>query len=369
MENFKEPNSLSRIVFVDVLRGFSLYGIILAHAGSVYLFELKTLDLYGFDLIVKQFLEIFIERKFYLIFSFLFGFSFFVQFRNSIARNSPFILKFIWRLLILFIIGYLHNQLYPYDILEVYAILGMLLIPLRSLNKKAILAYAIFFFFIGSLSLSFDTHIKTSILSWKIDEVHLSDKFIHQFTSGHFFMVYSLFLLGFWAGLARIFELKTVVFKRLLVFSFSFIVTYKLLSTKGFDPYFVSPLINVSFSTFYICLIFIGNQNFHLLKCLWRALAMLGRMGLTSYIMQTVFFFVLFRFNSTLIQAQGLAFLMLLASVFFLFQVVFATLWFKKFSFGPLEWIWRSTTNLYKNQPLQKKKLHSMVEQDAPLSQ
>jgi len=78
-----------RIEIIDVLRGFTLLGIILVHFAEQYYagpspqkvgnFTIKFLG----DEIITGFIGIFISGKFFMIFSFLFGLSFFLQLNKS----------------------------------------------------------------------------------------------------------------------------------------------------------------------------------------------------------------------------------------------------------------------------------------------
>jgi uncharacterized protein len=74
-------------------------------------------------------------------------------------------------------------------------------------------------------------------------------------------------------------------------------------------------------------------------------LAYAGRMALTNYLSQTLILITLFYgygfgyFNRFSL-AQGI----LLTLSLFLLQVLWSNLWFRKFKFGPLEWLWRGLT-------------------------
>src|SRR4051794_8873386 len=115
-----------RIGIVDALRGFALFGIIIAHMNNQYYagmpppghdtMAIKT----GFDSALQMIHDIFFVGKFYTIFSFLFGLSFGIQLLNAKAKNQPFVGRFAWRLVILFIIGFLNHIHYRGDILVIY---------------------------------------------------------------------------------------------------------------------------------------------------------------------------------------------------------------------------------------------------------
>lgn len=90
----------------------------------------------------------------------------------------------------------------------------------------------------------------------------------------------------------------------------------------------------------------------------WRrlltALAPVGRMALTNYLLQSLFF-------STLLYGYGLGLwgvlsrvdTILLAIVFFAVQVGVSTWWLKRFRLGPTEWLWRTLT-YWRPQPMRR---------------
>ena len=74
-------------------------------------------------------------------------------------------------------------------------------------------------------------------------------------------------------------------------------------------------------------------------------LAPTGRMGLTTYVVQTVFgLLVFYGFGLGLMGEIGVAASIGLAVLFFAFQVVLARWWLARFTMGPLEWLWRALT-------------------------
>lgn len=87
---------------------------------------------------------LFFRRRAFLVFSFLFGLSFFLQIDRASQRGVDFRLRFLWRLFLLFIIGLFHTCFYTHDILTTFAITGCLLIPLYKLKTRYIACLIIF---------------------------------------------------------------------------------------------------------------------------------------------------------------------------------------------------------------------------------
>src|SRR5688572_31131447 len=138
-----------RIEAIDVLRGFTLLGIILVHMVEQYYagawpeqYAQATTQTLA-DQITSGFVGIFISGKFFMIFSFLFGLSFFIQLSKSDSEKN-FLARFTWRLVILFIIGFIHHLHYRGDILSIYALLGLSMLVFYRLPDKYLLALALF---------------------------------------------------------------------------------------------------------------------------------------------------------------------------------------------------------------------------------
>ena len=132
----------SLLTVIDALRGFALAGVCLAHMMEQYLANrmpeaaVAIANTGTIDQVVMSVVQIFVVGKFYLIFSFLFGVSFYLQISGAQARQQPFYLRYLWRLVLLFGFGFLHHLFYRGDILMVYAVLGLFLLPLSSLSSR-----------------------------------------------------------------------------------------------------------------------------------------------------------------------------------------------------------------------------------------
>src|SRR5688572_8924482 len=132
-----------RIAVVDVLRAFALFGIIITHSVDGFLAgqpPVPDFMLFGpLDRVVDKFEHLFTFGKFYTIFSFLFGLSFAIQLRNATQKGTGFSGRFAWRLAVLAMIAIVHGAFFAGDILIIYALLGLLLIPFRKVKTKTLL--------------------------------------------------------------------------------------------------------------------------------------------------------------------------------------------------------------------------------------
>ncbi|MDD1429078.1 DUF418 domain-containing protein, partial [Dolichospermum sp. ST_sed9] len=129
---------------MDVLRGFAILGIFIAnlgnfsgyndgaHATGPFLVE-------GWDHKMQFLHHLFIEGKFYSIFSLLFGWGIALQVKRGIDNGFNAIPTIRRRLLFMILFGVVHLMIWTGDIVFFYALLGFLLIPLRKFSNKTLL--------------------------------------------------------------------------------------------------------------------------------------------------------------------------------------------------------------------------------------
>ncbi|KOF22432.1 membrane protein [Ensifer adhaerens] len=133
-----------RIDEVDALRGFALLGILLvntmAFASAFYGLELPDPSFgSGLDRGVHFAVALFFEMKFYLLFSFLFGYSFTLQMRSAEKAGDAFVPRLLRRQAGLWLIGLAHAVLlFHGDILTTYAVLGIALMMLRTRSDASL---------------------------------------------------------------------------------------------------------------------------------------------------------------------------------------------------------------------------------------
>jgi uncharacterized protein len=233
-----------RIVVVDVLRAFALFGIIVTHSVDGFLAGQPP----GPDFMLFSPLDHTVEKlehlltfgKFFTIFSFLFGLSFAIQLRNAAAKGTPFAGRFAWRLGVLALIALVHGAFFTGDILIVYALLGLLLIPFRKVKTRTLVITAMILVFnipgllLGGLQLAAPaptpeqqqaraelqasflqsaqhlTEVKQSGTVHELVTLNLTlgaaSKALFMIFSGRLWMTFGLFLLGMCAGRLEIFK-------------------------------------------------------------------------------------------------------------------------------------------------------------------
>ncbi|MGB5430369.1 DUF418 domain-containing protein, partial [Eudoraea sp.] len=233
-------NTNKRMDIVDALRGFSLAGIVIVHVVENYIGApfpegvMEATHLGITDNIVDGFIFLFLRGKFFALFSFLFGLSFFIQMANVNDKESSFAGRFLWRLIILLVIGYLHSLFYRGDILTIYAFLGIFLIPFYKINNKWVLGittllfigfgrYLVFGFYGNDnlftpgpfdlnspLIVDYFNTIKNGTL-WQVFETNAIDGHLMKmdFQLGIFsrgYLTFGFFLLGLYVGRLQLFR-------------------------------------------------------------------------------------------------------------------------------------------------------------------
>ena len=135
------PTSPSeRIQELDLLRGFAILGMFYVHmTGLPWDWALEAQGQSELDSLLTQSSYVLFSTKAFSLFSILFGFGFALQMQRAELRNRPFLPVYLRRMLGLFIIG---NAIWllgiPNDVLILYAIFAILLMPLRNSGSGTI---------------------------------------------------------------------------------------------------------------------------------------------------------------------------------------------------------------------------------------
>lgn len=392
------PTDSERIVTLDVLRGFALFGILYAHMIFWYAggpLPEETYQLFknpgsGIAIVIYM---IFIISKFFAIFSFLFGLSFYIQIDKLAKRHQPVVLKFAWRLAILGVIGALHHIFWRADILSIYVPLGFLLLFFRNLSNKTLLiigslfvlnlptkgAELISILLRDQLMLIHEDHktagaayyeiIKhgsfTQMVQHNIQAV--GEKLTYQVNSGRGFITFGFFLLGMLAGRMQWFAdlekhrgfIKTVLTRSswtlgaallagTILGASVFILKIDFQNTPiaGWFSGLIMEFFNTS-----LALVYITGISLLMLKPTWemrlKPLANVGKMALSTYLSQSIIgVFIFFNIGLGLFTVTSPAQNALLCMVIFALQIIFCRWWLHYFNYGPVEWLWRCATDL-----------------------
>jgi uncharacterized protein len=377
-------STTERIIDIDILRGFALFGILVVNilyfcapdAFYTYYFEKFPSLLNDGIFHAVNFL---FSGRFYPVFSFLFGLGFFIQFSKLKQKGVEARGFFIRRLSILLLFGVMHILfVWEEDILLFYALFGFVLIYLADKTPKLVLIAAILtyilpvcfaalnaaFHFAPPKYSPFDTLesyilFYTTASYWQILQVRLALYADKLFTIGgfiHHFDRLAFFLFGLYAGKAGLMtnlSVRISRWARLWVAAFIFGIIGQALwitvsATKGLSQLPISMVMTGFFILAQVFTYIVGVLlvlKIANLKKIFGVFAFPGRMALTNYLMGTTTFSLLFNsYGLGLYGHLGPAQLMGIAILFFAFQVIVSNIWLRYCSYGPLEWLWRCAT-------------------------
>jgi uncharacterized protein len=381
-----------RILFLDILRGMALFGILAANMRAFF----APLDVYGnivvlfhgrADVIGQWFVDSFTQGKFISLFSFMFGLGFAIQMSRAEARGVRFMGFYPRRLLALALFGLIHGIFISgNDILLTYAFSGALLLLFRKRKQKTLLWWAgslisvpilvnSVFFVLYLFGIQFSAMMPEPPDMKKIQGIvniyaHGSVRQIMAQNWVEFkdqlpltlFGIYTLalFLLGMWVWRAGILQ-RLNEYRPLLKRACAWCLPMGLvLSIYTGTVRAVVPLTQISYWNWAagvlvfpsahilaagyasgLALIFLSGRGWPFLS----AFAAVGRMALTNYLMESVICTLFFyHYTTGLYGRVGPALGIPITIVFFAAQVAFSNWWVSRYRFGPMEWLWRGMT-------------------------
>jgi uncharacterized protein len=407
--DIREPpgpvTAAQRVELADVLRGFAILGILLV---NMQLFnhpiQLVVVGEGLWDRPQDRFalglVHFFAEGKFYVLFSFLFGWGFSVLLERAEARGADAVRLYRRRIAVLAVIGALHVVLLWFgDILLVYALLGFLLPwfrrrPDRSLRRwiiglllAPVLLQAVLF---GTVEVARATPDGfAAMAAQEAEQVDwmraMGESALRVYSEGSFgemvvqrltdygfsffgwfllagggFYVLALFLVGLYVGRKRLLHEapdRRARWTRILAVALPVGLAANLLylwgpgetppetSVRGFLAAVGLLAGGPSLSAAYVAAIVLAMSRRRTGRWLVAHLAPVGRMALSNYLLQTLICTTIFYgyglgFYGRTSPAAGLT----LAVAIFAAQVVLSRIWLERYRFGPAEWAWRALT-------------------------
>jgi uncharacterized protein len=401
-----------RISIMDSLRGIAILGIFIANLGSGFSFYDASLKNSGpffhpLDKTFQFWQHVFIEGKFYSIFSLLFGWGMAIQLKRSEVKGlTP--VKFMRRRLgFMFLLGLAHLLLlWTGDIVAFYALVGFVFLWVRKWNDRKLFITAVVMLclpvLIYFLRMKWNVLLAPAGLLYgtgsKIDSYLTNSKSFDEFlinlkTGNYFFQLKSLvagvfyrfgdllfqsralkvlgmFILGYLLGrndrykqlIANSKLLWTIAIAGLLIglpanYQLSKLMEtglYYQLKIEGFYQSIAYALGVAPLALAYVALFFLFAQT-AVGKKVTAVLQPVGKMAFTNYITHSIIgTLVFYGAGFGLAREVGPVYYTAFALFVFIGQIILSTLWLKYFNYGPIEWLWRSAT--YKKwQPLKKK--------------
>ena len=362
------PNT--RIDVADALRGIAVAGIILYHA--VEHFDIFTKDpivhTLSCDQAVGDTLAWLLSGKMYGIFAMLFGLSFFIMGDNQQQKGRDFSGRFAWRMCLLFVFGLINVAFYDGDILMLYAVYGLLLIPISYLSSRtvwciiallAIQPVELFLLLTGTTidhSTLFEMYNRTialhetgSFMENAINNLRCGFELNLRFNvfSGRLTQLLCLFILGMQLGRHRLFYNEG---KNLRIWHIVFCVSTALVIALSFVDFgAIEMWLKPIYSLFILLMIVSGVVSawyaFKGVRSALHHLCIFGRMSLTNYLLQSIIgSFIFSGYGLACYRLVGTTYAVLIGLGMVIFQYLFCRYWFSNHSRGPLEGLWRKLT-------------------------
>lgn len=382
-----------RIQTLDVLRGVAVGGILFANVLVFFgLFVMPpdraaALSTVAADQIALLLERVFVEGKFYSVFSLLFGIGFGVQ----LARGGDAVLpRFKRRLSILLAIGAFHAFLiWAGDILILYALLGFTMPWFARKSNRDLLRWTVILLavptalYVLAVAVSMiagsgaapppqpGSGVPPAILKFfeAMGTGGIKDAFIGNlvffagrwadlFITVRFPKVLGMFVLGLWTvrtGIALAPSDHRGTLARWSRLGWGIGLPANVIAAWAFErweymPPSVGALLGVVAQGVGIPMLALGYAATVALlvvdgRRLITVFAPVGRMALTNYLMQSVICVVLsYGFGLALWWRIGASTAMAIAAAIVVLQIPLSALWVSRYRYGPVEWIWRRLT-------------------------
>lgn len=371
-----------RLEGLDALRGFALMALFIVHMPELFeLYWAHPEPGVVHDVVFGLF-----SGKAFALLALTFGVSFFIIMDRAAKRGADFTGRFAWRMALLGLMGWLHGLIYQGEILQVLALMGLILIPLHRVRSNAVLLIlaavcfaqpGLWLQFLAAAdgaewanrnprfwtAYDFDAYLGASLPEVVRHNLFQGQapKWLYFIETGRLWQVAGLFLCGLVLGRIGFFSaperfarprLVGLALAGLLFAALHFagpLLTGLVPSGAGHAPRILGDIVS-SWSALALAAVYLfgfTSLYYGLKGRALNALAPLGRMTLTLYVLQSLVFVPIFydwglglHAHMTQVQALGWGFLAIAV------QIVAANLWFRGFHYGPLEWLWRAGTNL-----------------------
>lgn len=379
-----------RVLTLDVLRGIAVGGILLANVivffGLTFLSrdQVAALATTTADQAALWFEHVFIDQKFYSIFSLLFGIGFGIQLSRGGDGALP---RFKRRLRILLAIGAIHAFfIWAGDILMLYALLGFTLPWFARKSDRDLIKWTVMllatptvlyalvlalWMATGQRAGSPNAGLPAPMLhffegigrggfkdAFVGNLVFLTGRWADLFATVRFPKVLGMFVLGLWTvrtGLISSLEGHRPLLAKWATLGWSIGLPTNIAAAWIFSRWYYLPpngggfigtalqgigvpMLAIGYATT-VALLVIGGRR-------WiTVFAPVGRMALTNYLMHSLVCITLsYGFGFGLWWRTSPATAMAIAIAIIAVQIPLSALWLSRFRYGPVEWIWRRLT-------------------------
>jgi uncharacterized protein len=379
--------SRERIEVVDILRGFSILGILLVNMLAFAGYAAPFPEMESVNRAAVWLIKFVAQAKFYTLFSFLFGWGMAIQMERAASRDTRFVLLYVRRLLVLLLIGLVHAIfIWDGDILVTYALLGFPLLFFRKRSDKTLLVAAIICILVPvlistpgpaaalreALARATDDYLQAMLVGRSANvyaEASYLEITLHRLKSSRFgysqFIywathIFGMFLLGLYVGRRKILHnipehlplFRKVMWGGLIVGLACNLVFVSVSASPSRVPSAYYDLATRGARTIggpALCLFYISAIVLLVQRKTWQErlapLAAMGRMALSNYLFQSlVCTLIFYGYGLGLYGNLGPAITLILTIIIYRVQIGLSDWWLGRYRFGPAEWLWRSLT-------------------------
>jgi uncharacterized protein len=374
-----DAKAVARLDLLDSVRGFALMGLFLVHSVEQYELFWSHPD-YGN---VFQWVFALFSGKAYALMALCFGVSFFLIMDSAARRGEDFAGRFAWRLAILFAMGLVHGLIYRGDFLQTIAFTGFAMLFLDRIKNNRVLrvvaavcllelplfvrawaasagvdwaaATPLYYDDPGALALANGSFLD-------VIRANATDGFIVKWSyfveAGRLPQMLGLFIVGLVLGRAGFFRnpdafkvrRRWVLAMSVVLSTFLYFYAQKLLETSLAETPVRKILHTIVESWTGLALMTSEMLMFvelfqSVVRPIASAFAAPGKMTLTLYVSQSIIMTPIFYgYGLGLHDDWSPMACLALGLVVWPLQMLFAHWWFRRFHYGPLEWLWRAAT-------------------------
>jgi len=335
-----------RIVSLDIIRGIALFGILLVNIKGYIVYTEEFPSFYGINHWLEMLFDVLIEKKFFSIFSFLFGVGFYIFASRAEQRGDRPLWRFTRRLIAMLLIGIVHLFFFFGSILPVYAVAGLVLLPFYRARVVTIVRWLI------GLVIVYEMGAIAGLLLQLNDipgQLALFCQYLNSL-SNDLLLIIIMFMAGFAAAKSGMIQHMDRYRHRLGRISLGALLLFLPLAAGSFYTAIVYGyeleqnmlrLETIPGTVFYLASLF-WIMNSPRMQQMFQPVARVGQMALTNYFTQNLI-------GNAMIALMGMTIISPLASigmalVIYGIQMVGTLIWFRYFTMGPMEKLWRWMT-------------------------
>lgn len=368
MTESKPISQNQRKPIIDILRGWTLLSVAVMNYSTIFGWNTHSKDYHSNSLseTLKTISETFFESKGWTLLAILFGYGFSVLLKNIYQSGQNKYYFFIKRMLWLFVFAFINSMFFGGDILNDYALMGIILLLFYNFKTKVIfiLSLTILVFtpllqsILGNYHLLFTPKYRDAFyMLYNNDTIlgsikaNLYMRYVWMLRLSYSIILHLIqlacFLLGIVLQRSNFFEnldnnkklLKKIILLSCIISIIIFLLQLAVEKNEWtfdeyYNLYYPGVLSIMTFTTSVICWLYFSGY----FKNIFNYFRIIGKMTLTNYILQNMISFILFvcirpNWDWTWYFVSGI--------IIYVIQIFFSNWWLKNYNYGYFEWLWR----------------------------